>query len=156
MDISSDTATRAPNADAVREASKVASTPALGDEGGVADVPRSTSPEAAKPSGEATRSKFDDRLWFEKSNDELWFETLPVVEVLPCSEGEGETPIAADAKTDDDKEPLAPADVETASRTDDKLFKDKKWEAAGKPALNAQPVAPPPTRTFTFSVGKLA
>ncbi|KAH6919942.1 hypothetical protein HPB50_029071 [Hyalomma asiaticum] len=127
MDISSDTATRAPSADAVREASKVASTPALGDEGGVADVPRSTSPEAAKPS-----------------------------EVLPCSEGEGATPIAADGKTDDDKEPRPLGDVEVASQTDDELFKDKKWEAADKPALHTEPVVPPPTRSFTFSVGKLA
>ncbi|KAH6921010.1 hypothetical protein HPB50_027997 [Hyalomma asiaticum] len=147
MDISTDTATRAPDADAVREASKVASTPELGDEGGVADVPRSTSSKAAKPSGEAARTK---------SDDEHWFETLPVVEEFPCSEGEGATTTAADAKTDDDKEPWSPPDVEVTSQTDDELFKDRKWEAADKHAVNTEPVAPPPTRTITFSVGKLA
>ncbi|KAH6946607.1 hypothetical protein HPB50_014198 [Hyalomma asiaticum] len=147
MDVSTDTATRAPNADAVREASKVASAPELGDEGGVADGPRTSTPVAAKPFGEATRTK---------SDVELWFETLPVVEEIPRSEGEGSTPIVADGKTDYDKERLPPAAVEVASQTDEELFKGAKYEAAVKPAQHTEPDAPRPTRAFTFSVGRLA
>ncbi|KAH6946608.1 hypothetical protein HPB50_014199 [Hyalomma asiaticum] len=145
MDVPTDSATRALNADAVREASKVASAPELGDEGGVADGPRTSTPVAAKPSGEATRTK---------SDVQLWFETLPVVEELPRSEGEGATPIGADGKTDDDKEP--PAVVEVASQTGDELFKGAKYAAAKKSAHNTEPDVPRPTRTFTFCVGKLA
>ncbi|KAH6920685.1 hypothetical protein HPB50_028327 [Hyalomma asiaticum] len=147
MDVSTDTATRAPNADAVREASKVASAPELGDEGGVADGPRSSTPVAAKPSGEATRTE---------SDVQQWFEALPVVEELPRSEGEGATPIVADGKTDDDKEPPRPAVVHVASQTGDELFKGAKYAAASKPAHNTEPDAPRPTRAFTFSVGRLA
>ncbi|KAH6947284.1 hypothetical protein HPB50_018192 [Hyalomma asiaticum] len=147
MDVSTDTATRAPNADAVREASKVASAPELGDEGGVVDGPRTSTPVAAKPSGEATHTK---------SHVELWFETLPAVEELPRSEGEGATPIVADGKTDHDKEPPPPAVADVASQTDDELFKRVKYEAAKKPVDNPEPDAPRPTRAFTFSVGRLA
>ncbi|KAH6920746.1 hypothetical protein HPB50_028266 [Hyalomma asiaticum] len=134
MDVSTDSANLAPNAEAIREANKAASTPELGDEGGIADMPRLSSPEAAMPSGEATRTR---------SDVEVWFETLPVVEELPRSEGDGVTAIAADGKTDSDKKQLPPADVHVASQTDDDLF-------------NAEPDAPPSTRTFTFSVGRLA
>ncbi|KAH6929390.1 hypothetical protein HPB50_026906 [Hyalomma asiaticum] len=146
MDVSTDTATLASDAEAVREANKAASTPELGDEGGVADVPRPSSPEAAKPSGEATRTK---------SGDEVPSPTTPVVKEAPRAEGEGETPVTADATTGDVKAPSPPppADAEVASQTDDQLNKDEKSEAADKPAFNAEPDAPPPTRTFTFKVG---
>ncbi|KAH6944513.1 hypothetical protein HPB50_003663 [Hyalomma asiaticum] len=148
MDVSTDTANLALNADAVQEASKAASTPELGDEGGVADVPRSSSAEAAKPSGEATRTK---------SGDGLPSPTMPVVEELPPAEGEGVTLIAADAMIDDVKEPPLPrVDVEVASQTDEELFKDVKCEADDKPGVNGEPDAPPQTRSFTFSIGRLA
>ncbi|KAH6944512.1 hypothetical protein HPB50_003662 [Hyalomma asiaticum] len=147
MDLSTDTAHLAPNVDAVQEASKAASTPELGDEGGVADVPRSSSAEAAKPSGEATRTK---------SGDGLPSPPIPVVEELPRAEGEGVTLIATDAIIDDVKEPVPPVDVEVSSQTDEELFKDVKCEADDKPGVKDEPDAPPKTRAFTFSIGRLA
>ncbi|XP_070395752.1 brain acid soluble protein 1-like [Dermacentor albipictus] len=144
MDVSTDTATLGPNAEAARDANKATSQPALGDEGVVADGPRPSSREAAKPSGEATRSP---------SGDEVVSPTMLVVEEAPRAEGEGATPAAADSKPDDAK---PPADAEVASQTDDEPSKDAKSGIAVKPAFNAEPDAPPPTRTFTFKVGSLA
>ncbi|KAH7947399.1 hypothetical protein HPB52_011494 [Rhipicephalus sanguineus] len=145
MDVSTDTATLGPNADAVLEANKAASQPELGDEGGVAGVPRRLSREAAKPSGEAIRTP---------NPDEVLSATRLVVEELPRAEGEGATPVAADAKPGDVKAAAQPpADAEVASQTDDELTKDVKSD---KPAFSAEPDAPPPTRTFTFKVGSLA
>ncbi|XP_037579560.1 uncharacterized protein LOC119462289 [Dermacentor silvarum] len=148
MDVSTDTATLGPNADAAREASKAASQPELGDEGVIAGGLRPSSREAAKPSGEATRSP---------SGDEVPSPARPVVEEAPRAEGEGATPTAADAKPDDAKAMAPPpADAEVASQTDDEPSKDAKSDIADKPAFNAEPDAPPPTRTFTFKVGGLA
>ncbi|XP_075739121.1 uncharacterized protein LOC142784586 [Rhipicephalus microplus] len=145
MDVSTDTATLGPNADAVLEANKAASQPELGDEGGVTGILRPSSREAAKPSGEATSTL---------AGEEVLSATRLVVVELPRAEGEGATPIntAANSGTVMVVE-QPPADAEVASQTDDELTKDVKSD---KVAFNAEPDVPPPTRTFTFKVGSLA
>ncbi|KAL1477845.1 hypothetical protein MTO96_017038 [Rhipicephalus appendiculatus] len=144
MDVSTDTATLGPNADAALEANKATSQPELGDEGGVAGMLRRSSREAAKPSGEATRTL---------PGEEVLSATRLVVVELPRAEGEGATPVAADAKPGVKGSSQPPADAEVASQTDDELTKDVKSD---KLAFSAEPDAPPPTRTFTFKVGSLA
>lgn len=139
MDVSTDTAALAPPL----EPNKATSKPEVGDDAAAVEAAvRVTSREAATPAGEALKAP---------SGDQISVAAVPV----PSNEdplAEGQAPRAEGEAKSDDK-PVAdavkpPADAEVASQTDDDLK-----DSADKPAVPAEPDAPPQFRPLVFQVG---